>query len=201
MNVRTAARRSRLAVALLACAAGPLVAQEGSGNRYFGVGAAQIDHSADEGGIAFDDAVAGISVYGGLQLRERIALEGSLTSLPSVSSGEMPGSGVARLRIDSEIHELVVRGVFSLYLGDGFPRAARWTLFGTAGAFAAAEKRRVAELTASTVTRKRIDDSGFALGVGVLYDLPRLRLRATAEQRDGRHIDQIAIGIATEFRF
>jgi hypothetical protein len=193
--------RGLVAAALLACCAAPLAAEELDGRFYFGAGVSMADHSGDQEGIAFDDTPVGATLYGGAQLSERIAIEGSLLSFPRVSSGELLGSGVSRLKVDSELNVVVVRGVFSLYLGDGFPRAARWTLFGTAGGFSSRESRSVAELTTVSASSAKIDDSGVALGAGVLYDLERLRLRAAFEQRGGRHTDQTAIGVSAEFRF
>lgn len=198
------AGRIRLALVTTVWFAGnaaPLAAQEFPRRFYFGAGVDFAGHTARQDGLEFEASPAGAAVYGGVQLRERIAIEGALLAQPNVSSGEMAGSGVQRLRIDSGVSLLIVRSVLSLYLGDGFPGAARWTLFGTAGAFAAADSRRVAERTTATSSSVSIDDSGLALGAGVLYDLKRVRLRAALEQRDGRQIDQTAFGIAAEFRF
>ncbi len=193
--------RGLVVAALLAYCMAPLAAEELDGRFYVGAGLGLADHSGDQEGIAFDDTAVGAALYGGRQLSERIAIEGSLLSFPSVTSGELLGSGVSRLKVDSDLNVLVVRGVFSLYLGDGFPRAARWTLFASAGGFASRESRSVAELTTATASSRKIDDSGVALGAGVLYDLKRLRLRAAFEQRGGRHTDQTAIGVTAEFRF
>jgi hypothetical protein len=190
-----------LAAALLACGAAPIAAQEDRGRYYFGGGLAVADHSGEQAGIGIDDTPVGATLYGGAQLRERVAIEAAWSSFSSVSSGDVLGSGVSRLRIDSGLDVLVVRGVFSLYLGDGFPRAARWTLFGTAGGFSSNESRHVAELTTATASDASIGDSGVALGAGAFYDLKNLRLRVGFEQRGGRHTDQTAIGVAAEFRF
>lgn len=199
----TPSRRSLwlVTIASLTCVAMPLAAQEQADRFYFGAGVGVVDHTARQDGIGYDDAPVGAMVYGGAQLRERIALEASLQPLRGINSGDVLGSGVSRLRIGSDIDVFVLRAVLSLPLGDAFPKAARWTVFATAGGFDLKDTRTVAELNSGTTTSTTVDDSGTAIGAGALYDLPRLRLRAAVEQRNGRDTEQTAIGVTAEFRF
>jgi hypothetical protein len=201
VNARIEPRARLVLAVLVTLAAAPGSAQEKGDRFYLGAGLEIADHSAREEGIAYDDSPLGTTLYGGVQLRDRLAVEAAWQAFPSVSSGAILGSGVSRLAIDSDLDVVVIRAVFRLELGEEFARAARWTVFATAGAFSLDDRRRVSDLIFGTAAETKDASSGVALGAGVLYDLRHLRLRATAEQRDGGDTEQTSLGVTAEFRF
>jgi hypothetical protein len=188
----------------LLCAA-PAAAAEGedeaASKLYAGVGVAAMDFESDHDGIAYGEKVAGLQLYGGFQVRELAAIEVALDRFAGIDSGDILGSGVERLRISAEHTSVTLRGVFSLPLEDVLPRQQKVTLLGTVGLARSAEERSVTELTTSRETEVTERDDGLVLGVGVTFDVARVRLRAQLQSldRDGPSLD--SIGVAAEFRF
>jgi hypothetical protein len=168
---------------------------------YAGVGLAAMDFESDHGGIAYGETVAGLQLYGGFQARELAAIELALDRYPAIDSGDILGSGVERLRISAEHSSVTLRGVFSLPLEDVLRRHQKLTLFGTVGLAHSTEERSVTELTSSRQTEVSESDDGLALGAGVIFEVSRVRLRATLQSldREGPSLD--SIGVAAEFRF
>jgi hypothetical protein len=195
-------RRFRLMFAVLATlATAPVIAQQTTERFYIGAGLDLAAHTARQDGLGYSDTPLGTTVYGGMHLRDRVAVEAAWQSFSSVSSGTILGSGISRLTIDSDVRVVIVRAVLKLDLGDAFSRAARWTLFAAAGPFSLDESRRVNNLTFGTNEESNDAQSGVAIGAGALYDLERLRLRAAIEQRDGGDTEQTSLGVTAEFRF
>ncbi|HEY3516806.1 MAG TPA: outer membrane beta-barrel protein [Gammaproteobacteria bacterium] len=168
---------------------------------YAGVGLAATDFEGAHGGIAYGETVAGLQLYGGFQLRELMAIELGLDRWTGIDSGDVLGSGVERLRISAGYSAVMLRGVFSLPLEDVLRRHQAITLFATAGLARSTEERSVTELTTSRETEVSESDDGLVFGVGVTFDVSRVRLRAQFQSldREGPSLD--SIGVAAEFRF
>lgn len=168
---------------------------------YAGVGLAATDFESDHGGIAYGERVAGLQLYGGYQVRELMGVELALDRYSGIDSGDILGSGVQRLNISADHTSVMVRGVFSLPLQDVLRRHQKITLIGTVGVAHTIEDRSVTELTTSTETDVSETDDGLALGAGVIFEVSRVRLRATLQSldREGPSLD--SIGVAAEFRF
>jgi len=168
---------------------------------YAGVGLAATDFEGDHGGIAYGENVAGLQVYGGFQARELMAIELGLDRYSGIDSGDILGSGVERLRISADYSSAIVRGVFLLPLEDVLRRHQKITLFATAGLAHSTEERSVTELTTSRETEVSESDDGLVLGLGVTFDVSRVRLRATLQSLDRAGSDLNSLGVAAEFRF
>ena len=168
---------------------------------YAGVGLAATDFESDHGGVAYGEKVAGLQLYGGYQVRELMGVELALDRYSGIDSGDILGSGVQRLRISADHTSVMVRGVFSLPLEGVLRRQQKITLIGTIGVAHTIEDRSVTELTTSTETEVSETDDGLALGAGVIFEVSRVRLRATLQSvdREGPSLD--SIGVAAEFRF
>ena len=174
---------------------------EGPSKLYAGVGLAATDFEGDHGGIAYGETVAGLQLYGGYQLRELMALELVLDRYSGIDSGDILGSGVQRLNISADHTSVIARGVFSLPLEDVLRRHQKITLFGSIGLAHSTEKRSVTELTTSTETKVSESDDGLALGAGVIFEVSRMRLRATLQSLDREGPSLNSVGVAAEFRF
>ena len=111
------------------------------------------------------------------------------------------GSGVQRLNISADHTSVIARGVFSLPLEDVLRRHQKITLFGSIGLAHSTEKRSVTELTTSTETKVSENDDGLALGAGVIFEVSRMRLRATLQSLDREGPSLNSVGVAAEFRF
>ena len=168
---------------------------------YAGVGLAATDFESDHGGIAYGETVAGLQLYGGYQLRELMGIELALDRFSGIDSGDILGSGVQRLNISADHTSVIARGVFSLPLEDVLRRLQKITLIGTLGVAHTIEDRSVTELTTATETDVSETDDGIALGAGVIFELKRVRWRATLQSVDREGPSLGSIGVAAEFRF
>jgi hypothetical protein len=189
-----------IAAAFLGSVALAVGAQEG-GKLYVGAGLGLADYHGGYEGVSYGDTPLGARLYGGVQLRDRAAVELALASFADVRSGDILGSGVERLRISADYQAIVVRGMFRLALLDLVPRWRKWTVFGTAGGFASEESRHVVELVSSQARDDVTDDSGLAIGAGAIYGFPRVSLRTSVEWFNGGHADHSTVEVAAEFRF
>lgn len=115
-----------------------------------------------------------MQLYGGYQLKELMAIELALDRYSGIDSGDILGSGVQRLNISADQTSVIARGVFSLPLEDMLRRHQKITLFGSIG---------------------------LALGAGVIFEVSRMRLRATLQSLDREGPSLNSISVATEFRF
>ena len=145
--------------------------------------------------------MAGLQLYGGFQVRELTGIELALDRYSGIDSGDILGSGVQRLNISAEHKSVIVRGVFSLPLEEVLRRHQKITLFATAGLAHSVEKRSVTELTTATETEVSESDDGLALGAGVIFEVSRMRLRATLQSLDREGPSVNSVGVAAEFRF
>ena len=168
---------------------------------YAGVGLTATDFESEHGGIAYGEKVAGLQLYGGYQAKELMAIELALDRYSGIDSGDIFGSGVERLRISAEHSAVMLRGVFSLPLEDVLKRHQKITLFGSVGLAHSTEDRHVTKLTASRETEVSETDDGLALGAGVIFEVSRLRLRATLQSLDREGPSLNSVGVAAEFRF
>ena len=168
---------------------------------YAGVGLAATDYEGDHGGIAYGETVAGLQLYGGFQVKELMAIELALDRYSGIDSGDILGSGVQRLNISADHTAVIARGVFSLPLEDVLRRQQKITLFGSIALAHSTEKRSVTELTTSTETKVSESDDGLALGAGVIFEVSRMRLRATLQSLDREGPSLNSVGVAAEFRF
>lgn len=189
----------------LLCAAPAAAADADEGKAasklYAGVGLAATDYEGDHGGIAYGETVAGLQLYGGYQLRELTAIELALDRYSGIESGDILGSGVQRLNISADHMSVIARGVFSLPLEDVLRRHPKITLFGSIGLARSTEERSVTELTTPTKTEISEGEDGLALGAGVIFEVSRMRLRATLQSLDREGPGLNSIGVAAEFRF
>ena len=193
-------RRGLVAITCLGWTALPVAAQEAD-RFYLGAGIGVADYESVYEGVAYADTPLGAHLYGGVQLRDRVAVELALTSLADIESGDILGSGIERLRISADYRAIAVKGRFSVALAEVVPRWRKWTVFGTAGAYASEERRHVVELVSSQTSDDVTDDSGLVFGAGAIYGFSRLSVRASLESFDGRHADHTAIDVAVEFGF
>jgi len=168
---------------------------------YAGVGLAATDFEGDHDGIAYGKTVLGLQLYGGLQMKELMAIELALDRYSGIDSGDILGSGVQRLNISADHTSIIARGVFNLPLEDVLRRHQKITLFGSIGLAHSTEERSVTELTTSTETEISESGDGLALGAGVIFEVSRLRLRATLQSLDREGPSLNSIGVAAEFRF
>jgi len=168
---------------------------------YAGVGLAATDFESDHGGIPYGETVAGLQLYGGYQLKELMGIELALDRFSGIDSGDILGSGVQRLNISADHTSVIARGVFSLPLEDVLRRRQKITLIGTLGVAHTIEDRNVTELTTGTETNVSETDDGVALGAGVIFELKRVRWRATLQSVDREGPSLGSIGVAAEFRF
>jgi hypothetical protein len=168
---------------------------------YAGVGLAATNFESDHEGIGYSAAPVGWQLYGGLQARERMAVELAIDRVTGMDSGDILGSGVERLRISAQNSSITMRGVFSLSLDGVLPKRQKITLVGSVGLARTSEERSVTELTTSRQTSVSEDENGLVLGAGALFNLSRLRLRAHYQtlDRSGPSLD--SFGVAAEFRF
>jgi len=195
--------RCRLGLVASAClgwAALPIAAQEAD-RFYVGAGLGAADYESVYEGVAYADTPLGAHLYGGVQIRDRVAVELALTNLADIESGDILGSGIERLRISADYRAIAFKGMFSVALADVAPRWRKWTVFGTAGGYASEESRHVVELVSAQTSDDVTDDSGLVFGAGAIYRFSRLSVRAALESFDGRHADHTAIEVAVEFRF
>lgn len=192
--------RLEVVVAVFAAAAVPVVAQEND-RFYVGAGLGVTDYASVYEGVAYADTPLGAHLYGGVQLRDRVALELALTSLADIESGDVLGSGIERLRISADYRAIAVKGTFSVALVDVVPRWRKWTVFGTAGGYASEESRHVVELVSSRTSDDVTNDSGLVLGAGAIYGFSRFSVRASLESFDGRHADHTTVEVAVQLEF
>jgi hypothetical protein len=185
---------------VIALLAAPAAAQD-AGKRYAGVGLALTNFDGAHEGIAYGDSSAGLHLYGGYQARELMAVELAVERFSGLDSGNVLGSGVERLRIAADLQTVTVRGVFSVSLEEVLRRRRKISLFGTFGVGHVAEKRRVTALTTSRQTATTERDNGLAVGVGAVFDLPRIRLRAHLQSQDRAGPSLTTAGVAAELRF
>jgi hypothetical protein len=186
------------ALAMLVCSAS--LAEDPS-KLYAGAGLAVADFSSDHGGVGYSASPLGLQLYGGLQMRERVGVELALDRLGGIDSGEVRGSGIERLRISADVSTVTVRGVFSLSLEDVLRRRQKITVFGTVGLAHSTEDRSVLELNAVRWTSVSERDDSLVIGAGVMFDLPRLRLRTHFQSVDRAQGGLNSVGAAAEFRF
>jgi opacity protein-like surface antigen len=176
------------------------VAQD-STKLYAGVGLGLTEFKSDHAGIAYRDTPIGWQVYSGLQAREGMAVELAVERLANISSKDLLGSGVQRLRISADHAAVTVRGAFSLPLEEILQRRPKITVFGTVGVARLFEKRDVLELTTSLASSTSEHDTVLTLGAGVTFEIARVRLRNYVQWADRRAGGLDTVGVAAEFRF
>ena len=200
--IRVAAAAGALLHPLLCAAPAAAEGEDAAASKlYAGVGLTATDFESDHGGIAYGEKVAGLQLYGGYQAKELMAIELALDRYSGIDSGDILGSGVERLRVSAEYSAVMLRGVFSLPLEDVLKRHQKITLFGSVGLAHSTEDRHVTELTTSRETEVSETDDGLALGAGVIFEVSRLRLRATLQSLDREGPSLNSVGVAAEFRF
>lgn len=168
---------------------------------YAGVGLGVGDFQSDHAGIGYSDTAVGWQLYGGLQARKGKAVEIAVERLAGIESGDIRGSGVERLRISAVNSSISVRGVFSLSLQDVLQRQQPISVFGTVGLAQLREQRDVLELTTSRATSVTERDTSLVLGVGVMFDVARVRVRTYFQAVDRADGDLYSLGAAAELRF
>jgi hypothetical protein len=182
-------------------AAAPAAAQDDGGRFYLGAGFGVAEFTGIEDGIAYEDSPAGPHLFGGFELRDRVAIELALARLNGIEALDIAGSGVERLSISADYTAVAVRGTFSIALADVIPRWSKWSVFATAGVYSSEEDRRVIRTVSSRTSLSTVDDDGLALGAGAIYALPLVSLRAHLEWYDSRYSDRWGLAVAAQFRF
>jgi hypothetical protein len=187
-----------VALAALSCA--PSLAQEPS-KLYAGAGLAAVDFSSHHDGIGFSASPLAWQLYGGWQMRDRVGLELAFDRLGGIDSVDVRGSGLDRLRISADVSTITVRGVFSLSLEEVLRRRQKITVFGTVGLAHSTEDQSVLELNSARWASVSESDDSLVFGAGVMFDLPRLRLRTFVQSLDRAQGTLNSVGAAAEFRF
>lgn len=174
---------------------------EDTSRLYWGAGLAVTDFESKHEGVPFTATLAGWQLYGGLQARERMAVEVAVERLSGVELDDIRGSGLTRLRISADDIAATLRGVFSLSLQEILPRRQNVVLFATAGLERSLEERDVLELNTGRATSVAERDFALVIGAGVTFDLARVRLRTHVQSADRAAGALDSIGVAAEFRF
>jgi hypothetical protein len=152
------------------------------GRFYAGLGAATLAYAGSHDGLAFDDTSFGIEAYGGFKLRDNLSLEVSLQSdREAVDLNDVRGSGISRLDINSTWDTVSVKAVGDVSLQELLSWRRNWRLFGTVGYYRSAIDLTVVNLGTGIGETVRDDESGLALGTGVLYKLGFVDLRGYLE--------------------
>lgn len=198
---KTAAAAALLAVPLLSPAP-PAAAQSPAGGKlYGGVGVTVADFDSAHEGIGFGDTPHGLQLYGGLQAHELAAVELAIDRLDGIEPGDLPGSGVERLRISARHTTVTLRGVFGVSLREVLRSRPNLTVLATIGLARSLEERDVLELTTLERTSASDRDTAFVLGAGVTFELERLRIRTFVQSADYGERRLNGVGAAAEFRF
>jgi hypothetical protein len=189
------------ALASSALALGGVAEGEDTSKLYWGAGLAVTDFESKHEGVRFTATPAGWQLYGGLQARERMAVELAVERLSGVELDDVRGSGLTRLRISADDIAATVRGVFSLSLQEILPRRQSVVLFATAGIERSLEERDVLDLHTGRATSVAERDFALVVGAGVTFDLARVRLRTHVQSADRAAGALNSVGVAAEFRF
>ncbi len=168
---------------------------------YAGAGLGSMSFASNHDGVHYGDSGLGLQLYGGWQVRERMAIELGLDRLGGMSSGDVLGSGVQRLRIDADYYAVTLRGMFSLSLEEVLPKRQKITLFATVGAVRSHEQRSVLELNTLQESSATDRDGSMVFGAGVLFDVARVRIRTYFQTDDRARGNVDTLGAAAEFRF
>jgi hypothetical protein len=152
------------------------------GRFYAGLGTVTLEYEGRHDGLEFDDTSLGIEAYAGFKLRDNLSLELSLQSdRDAVDLDKVPGSGISRLDINSTWDTVSVKAVGELSLQELLSWRRNWRLFGTAGYYRSDIDRTVINLGTGRGDTVRDDESGLAVGTGVLYKLGFVDLRGYVE--------------------
>lgn len=179
----------------------PAAAQDQpAGKLYAGAGLAVSDLDSDYAGIGYGATALGLRVYGGLQMNQWLALELAFDRLDGIED-EGPGSGLEQLRISAEHASLTLQGTFSLSLQEVLRRRQPITVFSTVGIARSEEQRTVLELNTSRQTEDTEYSTAPVLGVGVIFDLSRVRLRTYLQSIEDEDSSLRSVGVSAEFRF
>jgi hypothetical protein len=189
-----------VAAAALLVATSAAAQDEPPGKLYAGAGLAVSDLDSDYAGVGYGDTALGLRVYGGFQLSQWLALELAFDRLDGVED-EGPGSGLEHLRISAEHASLTLQGTFSLSLQEVLRRRQPLTVFSTIGIARSEEQRTVLELNTSTQTEDTEHSTAPVLGVGVIFDLSRVRLRTYLQSIEDEDSSLRSVGVSAEFRF
>jgi hypothetical protein len=189
-----------LVAAPLGLAAYPSIAQE-TDKAYVGAGLSVGEYAGEHAGIRYDDSPVGALLYGGVRVRDNLGIEVAVSRLLDIESGEIPGSGVERLEIAADYNVIAIKAMYRVSLSEVLTRPTRLTVFGSAGGYASREERNVTQLATARTTSVSEDDAGLVLGVGSIYRISRVSLRAYADWFDSRHSARWSLGVAAEVRF
>jgi hypothetical protein len=199
MMARRAAALCLVGVSLVGTTA-PAQDEPPPGKLYAGAGLAAMDFDSDYAGIGYGDSGVGWHLYGGFQLKQWLALELAFDRLDGIEH-EGRGSGLEQLRISAEHSALTLQGTFSLSLQEILRKRQPITVFAAVGLARSAEDRTVLELNTARLTEETEYSTRPVLGVGVLLDVSRVRLRTYLESSEDGGSSLRSIGAAAEFRF
>ncbi|HZF29762.1 MAG TPA: outer membrane beta-barrel protein [Gammaproteobacteria bacterium] len=197
------ARRAVLAVAALgglaaASSAAPTEPDSGLRSRlYVGLAVAALDFDDAYKGLKLADSSAGIGVYGGLRLRDRLSLELSYDAFDAIDLHDVAGSGIVRLDIETERRTTALSVLREISFKELFDWRRDWRVYGTVGVYDSELRRTITMLGSNARTSADDGDTGLLLGAGVLYGVGRVELRGYV-LRGG---DAREAGAAVQFKF
>jgi hypothetical protein len=168
---------------------------------YGGVGLGNLGFDDRYGGLRFSDSTFGLALFGGVYLKERLAIEISYDSLDAIRLRDVAGSGTVRFDIDTHRRTEAVSVLREVSMRDILGWKRDWRLFGSAGIYKSALRRSITP--AAAVTAPLSDDvTGLVLGAGVLYRVSGLDLRGYVREfgaTDRREGSEIGFGVQRRF--
>lgn len=199
----------KLPGAALCCCAGAVAAAdapktvEGTlAHRFYG-GAAVGSLAFDDryGGLRFSDSSLGLSLFGGVYVKERLAIEVSYDSFDAIRLRDVAGSGTLRFDVDTHRRTQAVSVLREVSMRDILGWKRDWRVFGSAGFYKSELRRSVSPAAAATAPLND-DVTGLVLGAGVLYRVGGLDLRGYVRESgatDRREGGEVGLGVQRRF--
>jgi hypothetical protein len=193
----------KFVLTLLAGSAAVAADEPTNGSRFYaGLGLATLEIEDQHRGIELDDSALVLAPYAGFRLRDNLDLEVAYLRADDVGANDIPGSGIARLDIDETVVTAVVRAVQRFSLSEWLEWRRSWQLFGTVGYYRTDIDRTVTTLSTGAREALRHDETGLALGAGVLYQAGPVDLRGYVEWfgvLDDREAREAGVAVQVSF--
>jgi hypothetical protein len=173
-----------------------------TGRFYAGVAVANLAFDDSYAGIDFSDASAGVAVFGGASLSDRVSLELSYDSLDAIDLHDVAGSGVTRFDVRTRRRTAAFSVLREVSLREIFGWQRDWRVFGLAGVYRSALRRSVLNRGENDGLSSNDDIGGLLLGAGALYRVHRVDLRGYVRQFGvGQDSEGREVGFAVQRRF